>query len=53
MDRTGDPIVGKSLRRADRLTLWLYQPEIADAMGDPELERVMLQKPARVGEGGN
>jgi phage terminase large subunit GpA-like protein len=29
--------------------LWPYQREIADAIGDPELERVTLVKPVRVG----
>lgn len=29
--------------------LWPYQPEIADAISDPEIERVTLIKPTRVG----
>jgi phage terminase large subunit GpA-like protein len=29
--------------------LWPYQREIADAIGDPEIERVTLVKPVRVG----
>lgn len=32
-----------------RVTLWPYQREIADAISDPELERVTLVKPVRVG----
>lgn len=29
--------------------LWPFQPEIADAIGDPRIERVTLVKPVRVG----
>lgn len=32
-----------------RVSLWPYQREIADAISDPELERVTLVKPVRVG----
>ncbi len=32
-----------------RVNLWPYQREIADAISDPELERVTLVKPVRVG----
>jgi len=32
-----------------RVSLWPYQREIADAITDPELERVTLVKPVRVG----
>lgn len=32
-----------------RVTLWPYQREIADAISDPEIERVTLVKPVRVG----
>jgi phage terminase large subunit GpA-like protein len=32
-----------------RVKLWPYQREIADAISDPELERVTLVKPVRVG----
>jgi len=32
-----------------KVTLWPYQTEIADAISDPELERVTLVKPVRVG----
>ena len=32
-----------------RVRLWPFQREIADAIGDPEIERVTLVKPVRVG----
>lgn len=32
-----------------RVHLWPYQPAIADAIGDPAIERVTLVKPVRVG----
>ncbi|MGR9137154.1 phage terminase large subunit family protein [Rhizobium leguminosarum] len=32
-----------------RVSLWPYQRDIADAISDPELERVTLVKPVRVG----
>lgn len=32
-----------------RVRLWPYQREIADAIGDPEIERVTVVKPVRVG----
>lgn len=32
-----------------RVTLWPYQREIADAISDPDIERVTLVKPVRVG----
>ena len=32
-----------------RVTLWVYQREIADAITDPAIERVTLVKPVRVG----
>lgn len=32
-----------------RVTLWPYQRDIADAISDPEIERVTLVKPVRVG----
>lgn len=32
-----------------RVRLWPYQREIADAISDPEIERVTLVKPVRVG----
>lgn len=32
-----------------RVTLWPYQREIADAISDPEFERVTIVKPVRVG----
>lgn len=32
-----------------RISLWPYQREIADAIADPEIERVTLVKPVRVG----
>jgi phage terminase large subunit GpA-like protein len=31
------------------IKLWPYQRGIADAIGDPEIERVTLVKPVRVG----
>lgn len=32
-----------------RVRLWPFQPAIADAMSDPEIERITLVKPTRVG----
>lgn len=32
-----------------KMRLWAYQGEIADAMSDPEIERVTMVKPVRVG----
>jgi hypothetical protein len=32
-----------------RVRLWPYQKEIADAISDPEIERISLVKPVRVG----
>jgi phage terminase large subunit GpA-like protein len=34
---------------AGPVRLWPYQRDIADAIGDPEVERVTLVKPVRVG----
>jgi phage terminase large subunit GpA-like protein len=33
----------------DAVRLWPYQREIADAISDPEIERVTLVKPVRIG----